>query len=258
MNNAVTSAGLAAQPDPPQDRCGEAVPPNTAYLLDVVHVLLAYARHLSLTLDSRATRWGFSVFAQFFGTARLPVIRARLARGILRIMALQRVLLTRARRGRDTDFSGPRERTPPKPKPPAPHPEADAVPPLRQKRVRRLYADTIPDLDNLPTLAQLEAEIRRRDIGATLADICRDLGLAPELCESRFLLALQNTIRWCRGNLYTLVMDFRRRQAEFEPELKPTPPLCMPEWKREGIGRMLGFFVGDRWPIMPDPYDAPP
>jgi hypothetical protein len=29
-------------------------------------------------------------------------------------------------------------------------------------------------------------------------------------------------------------------------------------WKPEGIGRMLGFFVGDRWPIMPDPYDAPP
>src|SRR6185312_4024015 len=260
MNNAVTSAGLATQPDPPQDRCGEAVPPNTAYLLAVIHVLLAYARHLSLTLDSRAARWGFSVFAQFFGTARLSIIRARLARGILRIMALQRVLLSRAMRGRDTDFSGPRERTPHKPKPPAP-PALDgtaAPPPAPQKPVRRRYADTVPDLDHLPTLAELEKEIRRRQIGATIADICRDLGLAPTLCESRFLLALQNTIRWCGGNLYKLVTDFRQRQAEFEPELKPTPPLCVPELARKGIERMLGFFIGERWPVMPDPYDAPP
>src|SRR6185312_11222446 len=159
-----------------EDRRGEAVPPNTAYLFAVIHVLLVYARHLSLTLDSRAARWGFSVFAQFFGTARLPVIRARLARGILRIMALQRVLLSRAMRGRDTDFSGPRERTPHKPKPPAP-PALDGVaPPTPQKRVRRRYADTVPDLDHLPTLAELEKEIRRRQIGATIADICRDLG----------------------------------------------------------------------------------
>src|SRR6185312_14159854 len=171
------------------------------------------------------------VFAQFFGTARLPVIRARLARGILRIMALQRVLLSRAMRGRDTDFSGPRERTPPKPKPPAP----DGAPaPAPQKPMRRSYADTVPDLDHLPTLAELEKEIRRRQIGATIADICRDLGLAPTLCESRFLLALQNTIRWCGGNLYKLVTDFRQRQAEFEPELKPTPPLCVPEIARKG------------------------
>jgi hypothetical protein len=261
MSNAVTSADLASPPDPPQDRSGQSVPPNTAYLLDVVHVLLAYARHLSLTLDSRAARWGFSVFAQFFGTARLPVIRARLARGILRIMALQRVLLSRARRGRDTDFSGPRERTPPTPKPPLPEADSNtepAPPPVRPKRVRRCYADTTPDLDTLPTLAQLEAEIRRREIGATLSDICRYLGLAPELCESRFLLALQLTIRWCRGNLYKLVMDFRRRQADFEPELKPAPPLCVPERSRAGIQRMLGFFIGERWPVMPDPYDAPP
>src|SRR3569623_1809450 len=113
MNNAVTSAGLATQPDPPQDRCGDAVPPNTANLHAVIPILLVFARHLSLSLDSRAARWGFSVFAQFFGTARLPVIRARLARGILRIMALLRVLLSRAKRGRDTKYTKPYGRTQP-------------------------------------------------------------------------------------------------------------------------------------------------
>src|SRR3569623_641864 len=128
MNNAVTSAGHSTQPDAPQDGLGKSVPPNSADILAIVHVLLAYARHLSMTLDSRAMRWGFSVIAQYFGTARLPVIRARLARGILRIMALQRVRLSRAMRGRDTDFSGPRERTPPKPKPPLPAADSNAAP----------------------------------------------------------------------------------------------------------------------------------
>src|SRR3569623_1864657 len=113
MNNAVTSAGLSTQPDPPQDGLGKSVPPNSADILAIVHVLLAYARHLSMTLDSRAMRWGFSVIAQYFGTARLPVIRARLARGILRIMALQRVLLSRAKRGRDTKYTKPYGRTQP-------------------------------------------------------------------------------------------------------------------------------------------------
>ena len=113
MNNAVTSAGLSTQPDPPQDGLGKSVPPNSADILAIVHVLLAYARHLSLTLERRSTAWGFSVIAQYFGTARLPVIRARLARGILRIMALQRVLLSRAMRGRDTKYTKPYERTRP-------------------------------------------------------------------------------------------------------------------------------------------------
>jgi hypothetical protein len=256
MSNVDTSAGLATQPDPPQDRCSEFVPPNTAFVFDVIHVLLAYARHLSLTLDRRATRWGFSVFAQFFGTARLPVIRARLARGILRIMALQRVLLSRAMRGKDTDFSGRRERTPPKPKAPLTDSET-APPPVRHKRVRRVNADIIPDLDNLPTLKQLEAQIRRREIGATLTDICLDRGSAPALCVGNFWYALMRQIMWCRGNLYKFTKDLSRRQAEFEPQMKPTPPLCFPEHRRQGIQRMLGFFIGERWPVMPDPYDAP-
>jgi hypothetical protein len=258
MSNAVTSAGLATQPDPPQDGLGKSVPPNSVVILAIVHVLLAYARHLSLTLERRSTAWGFSVIAQYFGTARLPVIRARLARGILRIMALQRVLLSRAMRGRDTKYTKPGERTQAKAKPPLPS-DTEAPPaPRPPPRKRRSYADTVPDLDNLPTLKQLEAEIRRRSIGATLVDICRDLGVPPNLCGGRFWNALWSTLYWTGGNLCTLVQDLRRHQREFEPEMNGTPPLCYPEQTRAGIERMLGFFIGERWPLMPDPYDAPP
>jgi hypothetical protein len=260
MSNAATTAGLSTPPDPPQDRIAKYMPPHIAVLLAVLHVLLAYARHLSLTLDRRAARWGFSVFAQFFGTARLPVIRARLARGILRIMAMQRVLLARARRGRELNL-GDRRRPEPK-APPATPPAADgdaaASQPPRRRPARRRYIDTTPDLDNLPSLAQLEAEIRRRGFGAALADICRDLGVSPSLCEGRFWTALQSYMRWCRGNLYGLMQDLRRQQAAFEPEFGPTPPLCIPEQARDTTQRMLGFKLGERWPVMPDPYDAPP
>jgi hypothetical protein len=266
MKHADDIAGLSTSSDPPQDRSAGYMPPHTGGVLSVLHVLLAYARHISLTLDSRAVRWGFSMFAQFFGTAQLPVIRARLARGILRIMALQRVLYGRAMRGRDLYFPTARERSAPKPKPPAPPASGDAAgdarddapKPPRRRLVRRRYTDTTPDLDNLPSLAELEAEIRRRGVGAALTDICRDLGVSPRLCQGNFWYALQCYIMWCRGNLYRLVKDLNRQETAFEAFTNPTPPLCLPECTRDAVPRMLGFVIGDRWPVMPDPRDAPP
>src|SRR5487761_2257492 len=80
-----------------------------------------------------------------------------------------------------------------------------------------------------PTLEQLEAEIRRRPIGRTIADICRDLGVAPSLCEGSFWNVLFDAIMWYRGNLPKLVLDFRRRQVAFEPELDSDPNLGLPE-----------------------------
>ena len=233
------------------------MPDNTGFILTLLHVLLVHARHLSLTLDRRSTAWGFSVIAQFFGTARLPMIRARLARGILRIMALQRVLLSRAKRGIDVRYANPWTREP-RPKPPAPPPSVgdSEPPPPARKRTRRCYADTTPDLDTLPSLAELEAEARRRKPGALIADICRDLGIDPSLCFAPFWNALWPVITWSGGNLL-FIKDFRQRQRAFEPEMNRTPPLCTPEETRPGIERMLGFFIGDRWPRMPDPGDTP-
>jgi len=233
------------------------MPDNISGILIVLHVLLGYARHLSLTLERRSTRWGFSVIAQFFGTARLPVIRARLARGILRIMALQRVLFARAMHGRDVRYTNPWTREPPAPKPPAPPSTEAEPPPPQKKRTRRSYADTTPDLDHLPTLAELEAEIRRRPIGAAITDICCDLGIFPSLCWMPFWDALLPVMAWSGGSLTKLWKTLQRHQREFMPEMKATPPLCQPEESRDGIERMLGFFIGDRWPVMPDPNAAP-
>ena len=259
MHHADATTDLSPLPDPPPDRAQKPVPQNIADVLTLLHILLAYGRHLIATLEPRAAASGFSNIAQFFGTARVPAILARLTRGMLRAQALQRVLLARAARGRDLVFLKPRirpDRTAPPPLPPAPTPQAEPPAP-RPAPLRRPGSDAAPDPANLPTLEQLEAQIRRRPIGRAIADICRDLGVSPSLCEGSFWNALFEAITWYRGNLPGLMKDFRRREVAFEPELNDDPNLGLPEQSRDGIRRMLGFFIGEP-PATPFWVPAPP
>src|SRR5487761_2365822 len=194
-----TTAGLPPPPDPSQDRLTKPMPEGIAAILVIVRILLEYGRHLTDTLEHRAAARSFSVIAQFFGTARLPAILARLSRGILRAMALESVLLARAARGRDLVVFQPRWRAEPSAPPPAPQPAAEQKPP---KPVRA-------ELPEFPTLEQLQADIRRRPIGHAIADICRDLGVSPSLCESRFNTVLYQAIAWYRGNFPKYYKEIR-------------------------------------------------
>jgi hypothetical protein len=263
MTNPDATAGLPPPPDPPQDRAAKPLPQNIADLLTILGILLAYARHLAATLEYRAAANGFTSVAQFFGTARLAVIRARLARGMLRIRALETVLRARAARGRDLVFLGRREPAPRTPKPAPPTGEtpagadADAGPQRRPRRPRPPGAEAAPDPANLPSLEQLVAEIRRRPIGAAVADICRDLGVAPSLCEGRLWDALFNAITWYRGDLHRLIVDFRRREVAIDPEVDRDPNLGLPARSRAVIGRALGFFIGQE-PVTPFWVPVPP
>jgi hypothetical protein len=255
MSHEDATADLPPQPDPHQDERTRPVPPHIADFLTLLHVFLVYGRHLALTLDARAAAGRFAVIGQFFGTANLTVIRARLARGILRIQALQRVLLTRARRGRDLVWLPPRQPRPRKPT--ATQPPAAASQPAPRPRPaplhRRPGPDAAPDLDNLPTLAQLEAQIRRRGVGQSLADICRDLGISPCLCERRLWNALFDSLTWYRGNLSTLMRDLQHRAKAFIPEWDFTFRLGVPDKEPETIRTVIGFFIGERWPRLPSP-----
>ena len=235
------------------------MPPHIAYVLTLLHVLLVYGRHLALTLELRAAAGRFAVIAQFFGTARVAVIRARLARGLLRIQALQRVLLARARRGRDLVWLKPLQprRRAPRPVQPLAVDSQGETPPPRPAPVRRPDRDAVPDLDNLPTLAQLEAEIRRRGIGGALADICRDFGVGPSLCERAFFSVLFDSIHWYRGNVARLAGDFHSRKKAFEPEWDRDFRLGLPDDMKEDVRRVLGFMIGERWPLLPVPLPPP-
>ncbi|HTV46137.1 MAG TPA: hypothetical protein VMF05_12540 [Stellaceae bacterium] len=191
----MTSNALTAPADAPDaDRDGPAVPEHIARLLYVVRILLGYGRHLAATIERRAAAPGFSLFAALFGTAKLPVIRAHLHRGILRAATLESLLLQRAATGRDVAAAPLHTRA-------APGANA-SVDPLDEPfdaQVARLTAeraqhDAPVDPDNLATADQIEAEIRARPIARTLADICRDLGVVAVMCTREFWDALTDAI----------------------------------------------------------------
>src|SRR5487761_2172915 len=244
-----TTAGLPPPPDPSQDRLTKPMPEGIAAILVIVRILLEYGRHLTETLEHRAAARSFSVIAQFFGTARVPAILARLSRGILRAMALERVLLARAARGRDLVVLQPRwraERAAPVPQQPA-----ERQPP-KPRPIR-------PELPEFPTLEQLQADIRRRPIGHAMADICRDLGVSSPLCDGRFWTALYRALAWYRGNFPKFYKDIRGREVEFAAEWDRdgTRALDFPEQTGDGIRAILGFFIGEE-PVSPFQPATPP
>ena len=114
----------------------------------------------------------------------------------------------------------------PAPTPPSP-PTADRHPPEPHSHRRRRTA-LVPGLDPgicLPTPEQIAAEVRRRPIGAVIADICRDLGIMPNHPLWR---ELRDVIIRYGGNLASLVKDICE-QAFQRPALSwPLSPLPAP------------------------------
>jgi hypothetical protein len=132
-------------------------PSRSGRLLELVRKLIDYGRELAATIRRRiATE---PVFAKArFGTTDLAVIFGRIARGIVLANALEaRVLRSAAHLDAE----------------PAP---ARARSAARAPAVPRV-AEAEPRLEGLPTPEQIAAEVRRRPIGAVIADICRDLGI---------------------------------------------------------------------------------
>jgi len=212
----------------------EHVPAGIAPVLRIVTILIAFGGHLAATLERRARGRGFATIAQFFGTATVASILPHLRRGILRAEALQRLLLARALRGRDL-------------RPPAPpRPPRRPAQPAPRRSARRIGKQEPLTLATLPSADQLDAEVRRRPIGRTLAAICRDLGVAPLLCQGAFWNELFAAIPEHGGNLVRLVLDLQGRAERYvKQEVRRHPELGWPEETSEGIRRVLGFFIGE-------------
>ncbi|HET8995649.1 MAG TPA: hypothetical protein VFN42_03190, partial [Acetobacteraceae bacterium] len=87
--------GLPPPPDPPQHRYTQPLAPANAELLLLWQVLLVYARHL-LGLLRQAGERGLALLARGFGSMQASFVLTNLTRGILRAIALERVLLARA------------------------------------------------------------------------------------------------------------------------------------------------------------------
>ena len=176
--------GPASPPDPQQDHPGNSMPEYIAVVLHAVGILLGYGRHLLATVKHRAAAPTFPAIAACFGTTNLATIHAHLNRGILRAMALQNMLLARAETGRDISIVIRRTRADESPLAPAtPQVEQPTDQPAKPKAAPRPSLPPGQDDPELfmPTLEDLERQVRRRTIGRTIGEICSDLAVVPGL-----------------------------------------------------------------------------
>jgi hypothetical protein len=207
----------ASPPDPPQDHPGNPVPEYIGALLHAVGILLGYGRHLLATVHRRAAAPTFPIIAACFGTANLSTIQAHLNRGILRAIALERFLLARAATGRDVEIVTRRTRTAEtSPAPADPQPELPVDQPAKPTRAPR--PSPPPGCDDpelfMPTLEELERQVRRRSLGRTYVDICSDLAVVPSFCTPAFWSDMFQVIHYLSGSIETVMREkFRREQA---------------------------------------------
>src|SRR5690349_15874979 len=297
--------GGASPADPPQDQPGQPVPDGSprasprgspearpegvpagtpegiAVMLVLVRILAAYGRHLATVLPQRGLWPGFATVARFLGNQGLADSLARIHRGILRAIALERLLLKRAGRGRDLKV---RKREPQFYILTAPGMDPETVEEnLRQwerrldarhaKAAARRAAAQAPDpaadpqavearfaagpqyatnrvsdrrplcLEHLPSLAEIEREVARRPIGRTLSAICTDLGVWPGLCQGGFWNALFEAMNAYGGSVNQVVVELQRRAIRFDKEDWKHPRLPLPEHTVDGVRRVMGFVI---------------
>jgi hypothetical protein len=247
----------ASPPDPPQDQPGNTVPEYIAVFLHAVRILLGYGRHLLDTVERRATAPTFPTIAAAFGTANLSTILAHLNRGILRATALERFLLARAATGQDISIVTRRIRAD-EPHPAPADPQAEQ--PARPKRKPR--PSLPPGWDDpevfMPTLEDLERQVRRRAVGRTIAEICGDLAVVPGFCTPAFWNGLFELMHYFGGDsvVVTVMREKTRREESFiqEQDKKLDSTWDWLRLKRDEIRQVLGFFIGEP-PV--DPFSAP-
>jgi hypothetical protein len=232
------------------------IPDRIATLLSVVRVLLGYGRHLAATVTHRAAAPSFTTIAACFGTIDLAVILAHLQRGILRATALQHVLLARADSGRDIELARARIRARNATSAPADSTERQQPTPRAARKAaprpsRRSPWDDIADF-HTPTLAQLEAQVRRRPLGRTLVDICLDLAVVPGLCAGPFWNELFDAVRCYGGSIAALMRERCKREEAFSQEQDRHPVRGWNWWdgRRQTVRQALGFFIGEE-PVIP-------
>ena len=170
-------------------------------MLGLVRKLIDYGFELANTLRRRAAANDVGAMVRPFGTTDLAMIFARITRGLRLAGALEERLVRH-------------------PVPEEKKPASTGAPSQRQPRAARPPAaarrslDPDPRLAGMPTPEQIAADIRRRPVGAVIADICRDLGILPghKLWQELSLAIIDH-----RGSLTGLTKDIFRRLRMLRP-----------------------------------------
>ena len=195
-------------------------PSRSGRLLSLVRKLIDYGKELTANLRQGAVPSGMTNLARF-GTSDLSLILARIAQGLLRAGLLQEKIALTA----DRLDAEPQPKPAQSPRAPRTLPCA-AQTPSPQRAQTQQPADADPRLASLPTPDQIAAKVRRQTIGAILADICRDLGIAP---SHPLWKELRSAIKAYGGNYIRLVADwlnqaFPTAQIMARLEAKPAVP----------------------------------
>ena len=249
------TAPHSARTEPPasrqESRSSTPMPACIAAILGVVRMLLGYGKHLDAVLPERSDHSGFRAIAIGFGTHDLRRILAHVQRGILRAMMLQKYLLARAAQGRDIEPTARPE--------PAEQADIEALqmklrpPSASRSRAKKIHPDD-PLHFSMPTLQELESQIRRRSIGRTIAEICLDLGVTPSSCEGAFWHEFYLTLTEFGGKFEDFFAVQERRKAEFQKERDKRPSTGNFDWcdrPKESIREMLGYLLGEPPPQEP-------
>jgi len=273
MSHVEPTAQTDTPPDPAQDPPATTLPENIDALLHVARILLTYGRHLLDTIRQRAAAPNFNAIAANFGTANLTTILAHLNRGILRCIALERVLLARAAAGEAIPFTPrhtwqtlepqPDPAVAAEPAPPAPDAQPQAAEPLLTRKhahraSRPAFWDN-PEL-HMPTVEDLERQIRRLPMGRVFLAIALDLGVVPAICHPALWNALSDImILFSGGNAVAKLMQEKTRRREAFDKEQDRVRDSNWDWvrmTREALRQVLGFFVGEP-PVNPlDPAAA--
>ncbi len=109
----------------------------------------------------------------------------------------------------------------------------------------------------MPTLEELERQVRRRPLGRTMVDICLDLGVVPGFCTGAFWNHMFEIMHCLGGSLATLMRERIRRADAFaqQPESSPESNWDWRDLRRDVIRQVLGFFIGET-PV--DPFGQSP
>ena len=238
-------------PDPSQDQPRTTMPPRTAFVLNALGIILTFGRHLRDTIRQRAAAPNFGTIAAVFGTANVETIAAHLQRGILRVIALQRVLIARGTAGRDIPDKKSTHQDQPQPAPATA--DAETAPADAPKPTRKPRSSPCPDWNDnpqlhMPTEEELVRQIRRRSVGRVLAEICLDLAVVPSLCTSEFWYHLFEIMYYTPGKgVVILMQEKHRREQEFIKEQDRTIGSNW-DWmhlKPAAIRQVLGFYIGE-------------
>jgi hypothetical protein len=210
------SDAASTQPDTQPTRSGT--------LLALIRRMIDYGRDLVATVRQRAAADPYFAKARF-GTADFTVIFASLARALLLARALEARVLRNA---------AALDKAPtPRPARPAPEPRLPASPQAEPTEPQQ------PHLAGLPTPEQIAAEVRRRPIGAVIAEIYYRLGIMPS--DPLWRDAQQAMLRFgC--NLARLLRDILARAFPVDPQ--NLPPAVRSAWRGRGGPRVVPSGTG--------------